>query len=449
MLIFCINTDIQKIQLGIMPVKTQTLLFCNHQTERSQKLMNLEMITEGLKQLLQENNYTPATIRFYEREWSKIQSFLTEEYGNTAYDMERGLKYLENQYGFITKYNDGTLSQQRVQLLRVVHMLEDYRLHQVLTRRYYASKNPITLNAYYSDVSADYSKCLDSMDLSMSTIGHYKGISLVFMDYLQQRKIESTMNITMDTCNSYLKTLAGYSFKTIEQNVCGIRHFLRFLYSTGMLSADYAVKIHMPAVSKSAKIPSAWKLDELKAMLSAIDRNSPIGKRDYAMILLACILGLRIGDIKNLRFHNFNWEDKKLSLIQHKTHKPLTLPIPDAVGWAVIDYIKNGRPQYYETDHVFLKHMPPFDPIGNENHMQQQLVRYMRKAGVDQRTKKHSGFHSLRHSAGSMLLEMETPLPIITDILGHSDSDITAVYLKTDLKKLAECVLSPEGFCHE
>lgn len=334
---------------------------------------------------LQENNYTPATIRFYEREWSKIQSFLTEEYGNTDYDMERGLKYLENQYGFITKYNDGTLSQQRVQLLRVVHMLEDYRLHQVLTRRYYASKNPITLNAYYSDVSAEYSKCLDSMDLSMSTIGHYKGISLVFMDYLQQRKIESTMNITMDTCNSYLKTLAGYSFKTIEQNVCGIRHFLRFLYSTGILSADYAVKIHMPAVSKSAKIPSAWKLDELKAMLSAIDRNSPIGKRDYAMILLACILGLRIGDIKNLRFHNFNWEDKKLSLIQHKTHKPLVLPIPDAVGWAVTDYIKNGRPQYYETDHVFLKHMPPFDPIGNENHMQQQLVRYMRKAGVDQR----------------------------------------------------------------
>ena len=112
--------------------------------------MNLEMITEGLKQLLQENNYSSATIRFYEGEWNKIQCFLTEEYGNTEYDMERGLKYLEKQYGFITKYNNGTLSQQRVQLLRVVHMLEDYRLHQVLTRRYYASKNPITLNAYLS-----------------------------------------------------------------------------------------------------------------------------------------------------------------------------------------------------------------------------------------------------------------------------------------------------------
>ena len=81
--------------------------------------------------------------------------------------------------------------------------------------------------------------------------------------------------------------------------------------------------------------------------------------------------------------------------------------------------------------------------------LQQQLVRYMRKAGIDQRTKKLSGFHSLRRSASSMLLEMEIPLPIITGIFGHSDSDVTAVYLKTDMKNLAECVLSPEGFCHK
>jgi len=219
--------------------------------------------------------------------------------------------------------------------------------------------------------------------------------------------------------------------------------------SSGKISVDHAEKIHMPSISKSARIPSAWQAGELKAMLASIDRNSPTGKRDYAMIVLACVLGLRIGDIKNLRFKNFNWEEKKLSIIQHKTHKPLNLPLPDAVGWAVIDYIKNGRPHYYESDVIFLKHMPPFDPIGDENHMQQQIVRYMRKAGIDQRSKKHSGFHSLRHSAGSMLLEMETPLPVITDILGHSDSNITAVYLKTDLQKLAECVLSPEDFCYE
>lgn len=411
--------------------------------------MKLEMITENLIKLLHENHYNHATIHFYKREWNKIHSFLLQEYGDAKFEMERGLKYLEEKYNIVSNYNDGTLSQRKVQLLRVVHMLEDYRLHQVLTRRCYAAKNSIILNEIYSLVFNEYSNHLFSCGLSASTLKHYRGISTEFLDYITQRKLTSITLITMDTCNAYIKTLAGYGFKTVEQKVCGLRHFLRFLYSSGKLSVDYAMKIHMPKVSKSAKIPSSWNEEELKAMLAVIDRNNPVGKRDYAMILIASVLGLRISDIKNLRFSNFNWEDKKLSIIQHKTHKPLSLPVPDTVGWAVIDYIKNGRPSYYESDFIFLKHMPPFDTIGDSNHMSQIIQRYMRKAGIDQRNKKHSGFHSLRHSVGSMLLELETPLPVITNILGHSDSNVTAVYLKTDLQKLKQCILSPEDFRYE
>jgi len=411
--------------------------------------MTIEMITEGLKKLLKENSYNPMTIKFYEREWNKIQRFLVKDYGDTEYDMERGLKYLEKQYGFITKYNDRSLPQQRVQLLRVVHMLEDYSLHRVLTRRYYASKNPLTLNEYYGSLSSRYCVYLDNSELSTSTTGHYKSISTVFMDYLTQININDVKDISMDTCNGYLKTQAGYSFKTVERNVCGVRHFLRYLLSVGLIADDFAEKIHMPVVSKNAKIPSVWEVEELKLLIAAIDRNSPLGKRDYAMIVLACILGLRIGDIKALRFSNFNWEGKKISLIQHKTHKPLTLPLPDAVSWAIIDYIKNGRPGYYESDIVFLKHMPPFDAFSDNEHLGQRIRFYMQKAGINRYRKRHSGFHSLRHSAGSMLLEMETPLPVISNILGHSDLDITAVYLKADFLKLVECILSPEDFADE
>ncbi len=408
--------------------------------------MKLEMITEGLKNLLLENSYSPATIHFYEREWKKIYLFLMDKYGNTEFEMSYGLEYLEKQYGFISKCNGEKLSQQRVQLLRVVHMLEDYSLHKVLTRRYYASKNPLVLNDYYSGIFHDYEDYLKSTELSTTTQEHYKRSATVFMDYLNQINVLQVDGITMENCNAYLKTLAGYSFKTIEQNVCALRHFLRYLYAENRLLEKYGERIPMPSVSKSAKILSAWDADELKAMIAAIDRNNPIGKRDYAMIVLACVLGLRIGDIKNLRFRNFDWERKEISIIQHKTNKPLTLPVPDAVGWAVIDYIKNGRPSYHESDTVFLKHMPPFNPIGENNHMEQIIVRYMRKAGIDRRGRKRSGFHSLRHSAGSMLLEMETPLPVIANILGHSDPDITAVYLKTDIQKLAECILNLEVF---
>ena len=109
--------------------------------------MEFDEITAGLEKLLKANHYNPATIRFYKNEWKKIKLFLSEKYSDSAFDMERGLAYLEEKYHLQTKYNDGTLSQQRVQLLRVVHMLEDYRLHKALTRRFHASKNPIQLNA--------------------------------------------------------------------------------------------------------------------------------------------------------------------------------------------------------------------------------------------------------------------------------------------------------------
>ena len=406
--------------------------------------MTLSMITEGLLELLKQNHYNPSTVHFYEREWSKIGRFLTTEYGNEEFDMERGLAYLEKQYNLVTSYNDGTLSQQRVQLLRVVHMLEDYRLHQVLTRRCHASRNPVKLSDHYSDIHAGYFSYLNCSGLANSTMKHYQRISMDFLDYLSQKDISAITEADIVLCNGYLTTMSGFSFKTVEQNICGLRHFLRYLKDSGIYENEIADKIHMPLISKKAQVPSAWKVEELRQLLAAIDRNSPIGKRDYAMIVLACVLGLRISDIKALRFSNFDWNNKTLSIVQQKTKKPLTLPLPDQVGWAVIDYIREGRPKYDGTDVVFLKHMPPFDAFSDSDHLEQRIVYHMNKAGLRRDKNRHSGFHSLRHSAASMMLEMATPLPVITTVLGQTDTDVTAIYLKTDIRKLAECVLPPE-----
>ena len=404
--------------------------------------MKLETITEGLQKLLEENNYNPQTIKAYQREWKKIQSFLIEEYGDTEFSMEKGIAFLEKQYQIVEMANSQTLTQSKVQRIRVIHMLEDYSLHRVITRRYTASKNQINLCDEFNEIHEGYVKHLNECDLSNSTVKHYSGTSKVFLDYLQQLHIEGLECISMETCSSFIKTMSEFGFKTVEQVVCGLRHFLRFLCKQKIIESNYAEQIHMPPISKTAKIPSVWSFDELKALLAVIDRNNPLGKRDYSMILLACVLGIRSIDIKNLRFSDFDWENNKLSFIQHKTKKPISLPLPKAVGWAVIDYIKNGRPSYFDTDRVFLQHMPPFREMGDDNHMSQIIKKYMHKAGI-KRENKHSGFHSLRHSTASMLLEMETPLPVITNILGHTDSDVTAIYLKTDLMKLAECVLQP------
>lgn len=411
--------------------------------------MQLELITAGLEELLIKNNYSPGTIKIYKREWSKITKFLEKTYADTEFDMSRGLKYLEVQYGIVSLANKHQLPQQRVQMIRMVQMLEDYRIHKCLTRRYYASKNQITLNQTFSVLHDSFNQFLSSSELSPATKSHYIRIAEIFLDYLNQINVEDVSQLTLAICDNYLKTLSGYSFKTIEQKVCGIRYFIRYLFQTGLIELDFSSKIILPKISKSAPIPSTWTGEELKAILSTIDRNTPSGKRDYAMILLACGLGLRVGDIKNLKFSNIDWQNKQIHLIQHKTQKPLTLPLPGVVGWALIDYIKNARPKYNQTDLIFIKHLPPYDQLSDTNHMHQVLQKYIRKAGIDTRKNKRSGFHSLRHTAASMLLEEEVPLPVITQILGHSSPDITSIYLKTDMAKIRECVITSEDFWYE
>ena len=181
----------------------------------------------------------------------------------------------------------------------------------------------------------------------------------------------------------------------------------------------------------------------MDALIGAIDRGNPKGKRDYAIILLACVLGLRVTDIKNLTFGCFHWEAKKLIFIQLKTRETLTLPIPSEVGWAVIDYLKYGRPKV-DSPILFVRHVAPFLPFSEGDHLHQIIRDYMRIAHLPT-LKKHRGMHSLRHTAASRMLEHNTPLAVISDILGHTDTASTAVYLKVDVNKLKECCLdTPE-----
>lgn len=130
---------------------------------------------------------------------------------------------------------------------------------------------------------------------------------------------------------------------------------------------------------------------------------------------------------------------KKLTFIQSKTKIPLSLPLTPEVGWAVIDYLKYGRPKI-NNPCVFVKHMAPYDSFSATDSLYNIIKRYMTLAHFPP-CKKKRGMHSLRHTMASMLLEKNTPLSTISDILGHIDTNSTAIYLKVDINKLRECSL--------
>lgn len=153
-------------------------------------------------------------------------------------------------------------------------------------------------------------------------------------------------------------------------------------------------------VSTSARIPTTLDLSQIESILASVDRESPQGKRDYAVLMIAVKLGIRTSDIRNLRPANFNWEQHLVSFTQVKTGEPITLPLPTDVGWAVIDYLKNGRP-VSDAPEIFLRAVAPYVSLQNFDNI---LIKHMRKAGIPLDSIKHHGLHSLRHSLATHMI---------------------------------------------
>ena len=219
---------------------------------------------------------------------------------------------------------------------------------------------------------------------------------------------------------------------------------MRYLHENSLSPSELAKAIPAIKARKQNRIPSVWSLENVTKLIDAIDKGSPVGKRDYAIILLVTRLGLRTIDIKHLKLNNLKWQDNRIELIQSKTAAVLNLPLLPDVGWAIIDYLKNGRPKV-ESPYLFLRHIAPLEPFSDEDRLHQIVVKYMQLAKIPMSPRKKKGMHSLRHTLASRLLAENTPLPVISDILGHISSDSTAVYLKVDVSMLRECALNPDG----
>lgn len=398
-----------------------------------------DLISE-LEQEFLRLGYTKGSMTFYRRRWNQLMAY-AEDRGECYYTEQLGMDFLKEFFGVTQEDFSRTLPQAETQEIRVIRMVGDFQLHHAVLRRYLKHKEILT-TPFFVDIRSRFQSSCEKKGYSQVTTEHYVKQSSYLMDYLAAQGMNDFTAVTLDTVNAYIRTLAGFSYKTVEQHICSLRAFFRFLYQEGIMPDDFAAKMPMVKARKQTAIPSVWTHEELKQLVGAIDRGSPKGRRDYAIILIACRLGLRCTDIKNLCFENFNWTEKKICFTQSKTGQPMELPLVPDVGWAVIDYLKYGRPKV-DSSRIFVRHMAPFLPFAEGDHLDQLIRTYMVKAHIPMRGK-HRGMHSLRHTMASVLLEKDTPLPVISDIIGHLDTNSTAVYLKVDMERLAECPLDFE-----
>ena len=186
------------------------------------------------------------------------------------------------------------------------------------------------------------------------------------------------------------------------------------------------------------KLPSVYNADEIKRIEKTVEQSSAVGKRDYAMLLLTTRLGLRSSDIAGLAFGNLDWQRNLICLIQRKTKKIVELPLLTDVGEAIINYLKYGRP-LSELQQVFLTATAPYGSV-NRLVINGAISRIIRASGVNINGRKF-GPHSMRHTLASQLLRNGTSLPVISEALGHSDTQVTMNYLRIDVNSLMRCAL--------
>lgn len=400
----------------------------------------LKELISLLEKELVRMHYKEATLNYYRVNWIRLIRYFesrNEEFYSEAVAME----YVDEKCDFFAKEKSGLLTQSNIYLFRIIRMIGDFQSYGTVSRRYMRSLSRINEPEHKKLLEVFNSHC-KSCNYSISTCKSYCRVSENFLSFLESRCC-SVQDLVPTYLTDYVKTLMGYSYKMVEFTLCGVRSFLRFLHSEQILKKDISGCLPCLKSRKQTRIPSVWNRDDLQKLLDAIDRGNPSGKRDYAIILLVARLGLRSIDVKNLTLSNIKWGENKIEFIQSKTNGLISLPLLKDVGWAIIDYLKNGRPTS-DYPNVFLRHLAPISPFSDGDHLHQVIVKYMRLAKLPISGKKKVGMHSLRHTLATTLLEQHTPLQEIADILGHQDMDSTAVYLKSSLALLRECSLNPE-----
>lgn len=275
---------------------------------------------------------------------------------------------------------------------------------------------------------------MDYPDWSEKTRTSIRRFVLPYVRWLQSEGYQTFENVDGSVIRAYLmdcgKRMSPNSLDTIKRS---IKKFHKFLFDTGKTYKGFQSIFSFP-VPTEYKVKKPADLDEVAQVLSSINRETAIGKRDYAVILLAVVTGLRSIDIAELTFSEIDWSNGEIIIIQAKTNQSVALPLTADVGQALQDYILNGRPQS-TLQNIFLRARTPFLQMGRS--MPYQIYNgYRQKPGLPK-----SPFHGLRRAVGSNMVISGVPVTTVAQVLGHSSIEPTKQYISLDSIHLKECAL--------
>lgn len=387
---------------------------------------NIHGLVASCIEQMRKDNYSDLCIETHRRRWQKgIVPFMAK--------METEIFSNEIGKAFLSYILPGLAPPTQRAHRRSIHLLTDYmQIGKVRRRIVKLTEHP--LEGEIGEAVFSHLVSLREKRLSELTISNHQRLLSYFIDGLRQKGIYKVEDITEQAIIDFVDHA-----QTCKLNhFYAIRQFCRFLYETEQTKSNLAYVLSHNNFPQHEKLPSVYTVEEVKLVESSIEQSSAVGKRDYAIFLMASRLGLRVSDIAALTWNNIDWDNQSIILYQSKTKNPVELPLLNDIGEALVTYARDSRPKSTHKE-VFLSAKAPYRPMTRIS-LNGVITRIMQASDIDTSGRRF-GPHSLRHSLASNMLRKGTSISTISSTLGHENSQTTMEYLRVDVVNLMECVL--------
>jgi len=389
-----------------------------------------EITSKAYNYLKEEFSYKYVTLRHYRSRWLPVKEYMGK----------RGLKFISASLckDFLLEFYKGRtheeLTDKEKLIEKSVSVLSEYIATGSVQRRCKVRYLDGSIGLLMKDFLA-YKR---SRRLRQITLDKIESHMSNFNFWLSTNGIFSIHDIRHHHIITFIKSLDPHKKSLIHDTLMDLHGFFKFLYEKGIISTNMSIFIPKDNYKKQTKLPAYYTEEEIEKLLKSVDRGNIVGKRDYAILVLAAYLGLRASDIARLRFENLHWDQNTIILRQYKTGKNITLPLLPVVGNALLDYIQYGRPKSDEQ-FIFLLVISPFLPIRPQT-IAGMINRRFSNAGFKS-TNRRRGGHALRYSLVKELLNNKQSLPVISEVLGHKNTASTRHYIRIDTESLRQCAL--------
>jgi integrase/recombinase XerD len=277
--------------------------------------------------------------------------------------------------------------------------------------------------------------------LAPATIRQHVRYTRAMLDGLGVRRASQFAGWTPELIEQYVSGTGRFASPRSRHVVWCARAFLRFLLQEDLVRKDLTIAVPTIARWRLASLPTTLHEEEISRLIRAADLQTPLGRRDYAIVVCLSELGLRGSDVANLEIESVDFAARVLRLRQRKERKAAVFPMTRRLCSALRGYLRDSRPRCSSAA-VFVRHHAPLGKPLTALGICQVVSRLACRAGLRDRV---HGAHVLRRSLASRMLNAGATLKQIADFLGHVSIDTTSLYAKVDLATLSRVALPWPG----